>query len=151
MFQVPTVLFVGTTNLFRSRFAEAAFNHQAQARGIGWCACSRGLALGNSATAELPEPTKQALEGRAISPGHTAATPNPLTAEDLEMAYLIIGLSEHEHRPLVAELFPDWSAQFNFWEIDDSTDTGIGIEDAAPRISQEVEALIAAIMESAEG
>ena len=39
------VLFVCTGNYYRSRFAEAVFNHLAAARGLPWRAVSRGLAV----------------------------------------------------------------------------------------------------------
>ncbi len=40
-----TVLFLCTGNYYRSRHAEAVFNHHAAAAGLGWRATSRGLAL----------------------------------------------------------------------------------------------------------
>src|SRR3954453_5315436 len=40
-----TVLFLCTGNYYRSRHAEAVFNHHAAAAGLRWRATSRGLAL----------------------------------------------------------------------------------------------------------
>ena len=40
-----TILFICTGNYYRSRFAEAFFNHHAEVRGLCWRAISRGLAI----------------------------------------------------------------------------------------------------------
>ena len=40
-----TVLFLGTSNYYRSRFAEVLFNSVARKMGLPWRASSRGLAL----------------------------------------------------------------------------------------------------------
>jgi len=119
MFAIPTVLFVCTGNIYRSRFAEALFNHHAQAEGLGWCAFSRGLHPESIASEALSPHAQAALEARNIELHHTAAKKSPLTAEDLEMAHIIIALSAAEHRPLLAEQFPAWLDQFNFWEVGD--------------------------------
>ena len=39
------LLFICTGNYYRSRFAEAVFNHHAKQRGLPWRAFSRGLAI----------------------------------------------------------------------------------------------------------
>ncbi len=43
MFESNWALFVCTGNFYRSRFAEAVFNHEAGHAGLGWRAFSRGL------------------------------------------------------------------------------------------------------------
>ncbi|MDA0765999.1 MAG: low molecular weight phosphatase family protein [Verrucomicrobia bacterium] len=119
MFAIPTVLFICTGNIYRSRFAEALFNHHAQAEGLGWCAFSRGLRTESISSEGLSPHAQAALEARNIEVHHTATTKSSLTAEDLEMAHIIIALSAAEHRPLLAEQFPAWLDQFNFWEVGD--------------------------------
>src|SRR5207249_1727138 len=44
-FSMPSILFVCTGNFYRSRFAEAVFNHYAKQRQSPWRAFSRGLAV----------------------------------------------------------------------------------------------------------
>ena len=83
MFQVPTVLFVCTANLYRSRVAEALFNHHAQARSLGWCAFSRGLDPRMTEMDGLAPHAETALRDLQTERHHTAATKTPLTAEDL--------------------------------------------------------------------
>lgn len=140
MFQVPTVLFICTGNIFRSRFAEAAFNHQAEAAALGWCAFSRGLHPDVTDFDGISRHLQEALELRNIAPHHTAATKTTLIAEDLAMAHLIIALSENQHRPVIAERFPAWLEQCNFWEIADHDQ--LTQEDAALAIEAEVTALV---------
>lgn len=140
MFQVPTTLFVCTGNIFRSRFAEAVFNHHAEATGLGWCAFSRGLNPEVTDFDGISNHLHEALDRRGIAPHHTAATKSTLTAEDLGMAHLIIALSEAEHRPVVAQRFPDWIEQFNFWNIADHDQ--LAQEEAATAIEREVVALL---------
>lgn len=140
MFQVPTVLFVCTGNIYRSRFAEALFNHHAESSGLGWCAFSRGLMPGATDVAGLSPHAEKALETHGIAPHHTAATKTALTGEDLAMAHIIIALSENEHRPMVSRQFPDWLDQFNFWQVED-----VDLckpEDAVRTIEQEVMTLL---------
>jgi protein-tyrosine phosphatase len=45
--------------------------------------------------------------------------PAPCLSADLEAADLIIALKEAEHRPLLAERFPDWEHETEYWLIDD--------------------------------
>lgn len=140
MFQVPTALFVCTGNIFRSRFAEAAFNHHAEAAGLGWCAFSRGLDPGITEFNGISNHLREALDHRGIDSHHTSATPTALNAEDLGMAHLIIALDESEHRPVIAEHFPAWLEQFNFWDIADHD--RLAQEDAATAIEREVRTLL---------
>lgn len=108
------VLFVCTGNFYRSRFSEAIFNNQVQVREIQALAFSRGfythrvnprsLLNGN----ELSTFTRQALIERNISLDLTGSRRMPLTVEDLDDAHRIIAMSEHEHKAMALELFPDY-------------------------------------------
>ena len=146
MFKIPTVLFVSTTNSYRSRFAEAVFNHHAQAKGLGWCAFSRGLRP--EGPDELSPLARQALEERDIDLVHTSTTQTALSNEDLEMAHLIIALNQNEHQPLALQQFPTWIDQFNFWEIDNTSDSTP--DPALPKIEREIEALLADLIDAGQ-
>jgi protein-tyrosine phosphatase len=117
-----TVLFICTGNYYRSRFAEAVFNHHARKRGLNWSAFSRGLAI-HLAEGDLSPHARSGLEERRIGLHHTAATRVPLTREDLEMAGRRIALQEAEHQPMMEALFPDWAARTEYWQIADLDDT----------------------------
>ena len=147
MLSIPSVLFVCTGNVYRSRFAEALFNHHAEEGALGWCAFSRGLAPHLAEEPHLAPETRDALEARGIDLHHTAATKTPLAEADLRLAHLIIGLSEQEHAPMVRRQFPDWSEQFNFWQVED-----IALWDperALGAIETEVRTLIGLLKDSA--
>lgn len=145
MFHIPTVLFIGTANRNRSRIAEALFNHRAEERGLGWCAISRGLAV-DTADGALPAETRRLLETRGVALHHTATASSLLTTADLRGASIIVALDETEHRPLIENRFPDWTAQVNFW---DAGDTRTSPEDTHSLLEPEIDALLAAIEGSA--
>lgn len=115
-----SVLFICTGNYYRSRFAEALFNHYAELSGLRWCAISRGLAIdrvierNDLSSFTLAGLVERGVERRHISPEKTA-----LTAQDLANANLIIGLCEAEHRPLIEKTHPLWADQVIYWKVPD--------------------------------
>lgn len=113
------VLFLCTGNFYRSRFAEALFNHHAAQMGLPWRAVSRGLAI-HLAEGDLSPYTLEALTQRGIDLQHTGATRARLCQEDLEAADLVVAVCEREHRPLMQGQFPDWELRTRFWCVDDN-------------------------------
>lgn len=131
------VLFICTGNYYRSRFAEAVFNHVAEQRGLDWRAFSRGLATHLVAGAgEISLHTRFALTARGIPLTRTGPRPMPLQRVDLERAAVIIALKEAEHRALMHAQFPDWEDRVEYWHVHD-LDVG-GPEDAIPAIERAV-------------
>lgn len=112
------VLFICTGNYYRSRYAEALFNYEAELRGLGWRAFSRGLAI-HSIDGDLSPHTREALDREAIPLSCTAATRQALTAEDLEHAGKVIALKEAEHKPMMVRQFPDWAERITYWGVHD--------------------------------
>ena len=142
------VLFLCTVNFYRSRFAEAVFNHHAPnhlpGHMPGWTAFSRGLAI-HLAEGDLSPYTAEALEQRGIPLHRTAPSRQPLEAQDLEAAHLVIALDAEEHQPMVAARFPDWEERITFWDV---ADTHLVTPEAAlPAIEQEVLALLRRLAE----
>jgi protein-tyrosine phosphatase len=134
------VLFICTGNYYRSRFAEALFNHLAEEIRLPWRAFSRGLAI-HWAEGPISEHTRRGLAERRIDLRHTGPERVQLAETDLRAADLIIALKDQEHRPMIAEQFPDWSAKVVFWDVTDlpySTP-----EVALPAIEELVGALVA--------
>lgn len=120
--RLETVLFLGTANHNRARFAEILFNSIAENMGVPWKSHSRGLAVpqGTKKTA-MAEPAVKALTARGIHAlMDTARPPMQVTSEDLEGAARIIALNYKEHFPLLQEQFPGWVDQVEFWNIDSS-------------------------------
>lgn len=131
------ILFICTGNYYRSRFAEALFNHRAWGLGIPWRAFSRGLATHMvQGLGDLSVYTRFALTARGIALRHTAPNPRPLTLEDLEMAERSIALKEDEHRSMMRDQFPEWENRIEYWAVHDldfSTP-----EEALPQIEKQV-------------
>lgn len=133
------VLFVCTGNFYRSRYAEALFNHQAEASELEWRAFSRGLAI-HFAEGDISPYTRMALERRRIELRHTGQTRVQIRDEDLQGSDLVIMLDRSEHQPLMAELYPQWVDRVEYWGCED-------IQFEAPErcmsmIERNVEALI---------
>jgi len=122
------VLFLCTGNYYRSRYAEAWFNHAAVRRGLDWRAFSRGLVLQPMARLGLSSHAARRLEARNIPPHQTAADPTQVIEADLRRATRIVALKETEHRPLLAQLHPGWEHRVEYWEIDD-------LDRAAPEVT----------------
>jgi protein-tyrosine phosphatase len=113
------LLFVCTGNYYRSRFAEAFFNHHAEARGLTWQAFSPGLGIHAVPEGDLSEFTREALAVRAIDLRHTGRTRVQLSGDDLDRADAIIALDENEHRAMVMRQFPGWEKRMTFWSVQD--------------------------------
>lgn len=113
-----TVLFVCSGNFYRSRFAEAVFNHLALNRRLAWRAHSRGFSP-HLAMADLSPLAREALELRHIPLALTRRKPAKLLPLDFRRADLVICLNEAEHRPLLRRDFSEWSEQVTFWHIPD--------------------------------
>lgn len=112
------VLFVCTGNFYRSRFAEAVFNHHAEARGSTWRAFSRGLAT-HLVNGELSEHVVLGLEARGIDRRHTGERPAQLTEADLRVAANVVALKESEHRRMFRMLHPTFVELVTYWEVHD--------------------------------
>ena len=114
------VLFICTGNYYRSRFAEAVFNHGAEQRGLDWRAFSRGLATHLvDGQGDISLHTRVALVARGIPLRYAATKPTPLTRPDLERAARIIALKELEHRAMMRAQFPDWENRVEYWKVHD--------------------------------
>ena len=125
------VLFICTGNYYRSRYAEAVFNHHSEALGLPWRAFSRGLATHLIPPGFYLSPqTEEHLLARNIDLRHTAADKQQLSEQDLADANLIIALKDDEHRPMVHTMFPEWEEKMLFWDVGDqphvAPDEGLG-------------------------
>ena len=115
-----TLLFICTGNYYRSRFAEALFNHHAELRGLSWRAISRGLAIERVIEVnKLSGFTFAAMLQRGIKPQHTSVDLNALTSLYLIDADLAIAMCEAEHRPMMIEKHPLWVDHVIYWHVND--------------------------------
>jgi protein-tyrosine phosphatase len=138
---MPEVLFLCTGNYYRSRYAEALFNHEAGLRGLDWRAFSRGLAIHLAPPGGLSPHTTLRLLERRIARDGTSADPVQVAEADFTRAARIIALKETEHRPMIARLHPAWVDRVGYWEISDLD--GATPEDALAAIEKHVAALLA--------
>jgi protein-tyrosine phosphatase len=134
----PWVLFVCSGNYYRSRFAEAVFNHRALRRSSRWRAFSRGLAI-HLVDGDLSPHTEEGLHRRGIDRAMTGPTRVSLSESDLERASRVIALKESEHRPLMQRLFPRWADRIDYWRVHDLDCAGP--EEALPQIERLVASL----------
>ena len=139
---VRVVLFLCTGNYYRSRHAEAVFNHHAAVRGLPWRAASRGLALeyGVHNVGPLARATIERLGALGIAHAEYLRFPARVTEADLAAADLIVALKEAEHRPMVVERYPGWDEKVNYWAVHDVDFAPP--EEALPQIEREVIELI---------
>jgi protein-tyrosine phosphatase len=114
------VLFICTGNYYRSRFAEAVFNHHAEVLGLPWRAFSRGLAIHLVPPEFVLSPqTREHLNARKMELRHTAPYRAQLSEEDLSLSDIIVALKDDEHRPMIRDMFPDWENRIIFWDVGD--------------------------------
>lgn len=135
------LLFLCTGNYYRSRFAEYLFNHHVMEHALPWQAFSRGLAI-EMLKEDAGPISPHALLGlveRGIHPGQIRS-PIALTRQDLEDAQHIIALKQMEHRPLLANSFPEWAGQIEYWHVHDIED--VHPEQALPQIETHVQDLL---------
>lgn len=132
----PKVLFICTANYYRSRFAEALFNHHAELRRLEWRAFSRGLFIDAVPEGLISRQTVLALNERGIGLHHTGPGRVQISQEDLQGAQLAIALKEAEHKPMMERLFPAWTDKVTFWDVDDLP--VLASEQALPKIESQV-------------
>ena len=116
---MPEILFLCTGNYYRSRYAEALFNHEAKQRGLDWRAFSRGLAIHLAPPDGLSPHTMRRLQERAIPREHTGPDPRQVREQDFRRAARVVALKETEHRRLLAAQHPKWENRVTYWEIGD--------------------------------
>jgi protein-tyrosine phosphatase len=144
------LLFVCTGNYYRSRFAEAVFNHRAEAAGLPWRAFSRGLFPGwVEDHNDLSPYTRSALAEREIPLHHTGQKRTQLTQEDLDRADHTILLKKTEHHPMMLKAFPELADRVEYWEVHDIDFAEP--EEALPEIEQLVETLVEKLKADPEG
>ncbi len=135
-----TVLFLCTGNYYRSRFAEALFNHAAAERGLAWRAESRGLRLHEENVGPMSRQAIRWLGQRGIVVAEPIRFPREVSVAELKAADLIVAVKEAEHRPLLEERFPAFRGRVEFWQIHDVYDAPP--DEILPLLAEEVERLI---------
>lgn len=137
------ILFLCSGNYFRSRFAEELFNHWARRLQLDWRADSRGLISDLSGlrnVGHISPHTLEALSARGIRPQGGQRWPQPVVEQELQAADRVIAMKEVEHRPMMAQRFPQLIDRIEYWAVDD-----IDVEVPARCIAQAEARLLALI------
>lgn len=118
----PNFLFVCTANYYRSRFAEIYCNFQAARLGLPVRADSAGLEMArwrDYNPGELSPHAVGMLEQLQIPVAQPPRAPRQFSPAMLGPEVRLIALSETEHRPMMARLFPEVVAGTEFWSVED--------------------------------
>ncbi len=112
------ILFLCTGNYYRSRFAEFFLRHLASMEGYEWKIESRGLRINPSNNGPISPFTVFECDRLNIPMG-PVRNPIPVTESDFLKARHVVAVKEVEHRPLMAEAFPMFENQIEYWNIHD--------------------------------
>ncbi len=112
------VLFLCSGNYYRSRYAEALFNHHARREGWPWRAFSRGLST-HLIDGDISPHTREHLLRRGIALRQTAPGRRSLSRADLVAAAHIVALKESEHRPVMLARYPKQAGRVEYWKVHD--------------------------------
>ena len=142
------VLFLCTGNYYRSRFAEIIFSTLARKRHSSWTAASRGLRLnmGVHNIGPISPLALAALAEHGLSPPLPIRYPQQVTAMDFQIASIIIGMDESEHRRMMMESFPQYASRIEYWHIHDLDRSGP--EAALTMVETQVRALVDRILDT---
>ncbi|MDB2481529.1 hypothetical protein N9W84_00015 [bacterium] len=127
------VCFVCTGNYYRSRFAEAVFNHLAEECDVGHVAESRGFQISAADEVakkygELSPYTRDRMDELDIEERHTSSERQMIKKEDLKLFDLFIILDRSEHFSMVKEFVGedeemiDSAKNFKYWGVKDVFD-----------------------------
>jgi protein-tyrosine phosphatase len=117
---MKTVLFLCSGNYYRSRFAEHYFNWLAVQHDLRWQADSRGLHVGRAGNiGPISCYAREGLQSRGVLLNGHCRLPKQVLEDDLAQADLVIAVKEAEHRPAMADLFPQWVERIRYWHVDD--------------------------------
>ena len=123
-----TLLFIGSTNLYRSRFCEHLFNHLATQQALDWQAISRGVALKNGMgnVGPISPDVTRGLHYRGIATPLTVfRDPLQLTEPDLRLADTSIVVDGDALWVPMNRRFPAWVDSVHYWQIGDLSVTPV--------------------------
>ena len=129
------ILFICTGNYYRSRFAEAVFNHRAEQKRLPWAAFSRGLAV-HLAEGYISSFAAEGLLARQIDLRHTGLQRVQLSEDDLLKADRRIAMDRTEHFPMMQNQFAAWADKIEYWDVPDLPYRSF--EEALPEIEQRI-------------
>ena len=119
--RIQSVLFLGSYNYYRCRFAEEFLNHRADLLGMPWKADSRGLVTDISnllSTDQMHPKAVEYLKKKGVQLVGAQRFPTRVVESDFHKRDRVVALCECEHRAMIEESFPQYTDQVEFWEIE---------------------------------
>lgn len=111
------VLFLCTGNYYRSRTAEALFDHYASETGLSLFARSRGLRLNAGNKGPISRHAVAWLTDRQVP--FERRDPMDVSEQMLASAEHVVAVDESEHRSMMQERFAEWADQIEYWVVHD--------------------------------
>ena len=115
------VLFLGSSNYYRSRFCEEYFNHHAAGARVAWQAISRALRAQPSTLNPGPMSAfaVEYLAQRAIRPINHLRLPLEVTSFDWHTSDVLVAMNEAENRPMLESAWPTYASAVRYWTVGD--------------------------------
>ncbi|MCC5932316.1 MAG: hypothetical protein JJU28_23930 [Cyclobacteriaceae bacterium] len=135
------ILFIGTENYSRCRFAEILFNHLALRFQLEWKAYSRGIDLNIKEKGPISAMTLLLCKALYVELPKPIKYPEFLTHSDMEHAEIIIAMSEEEHMSFLRKNYPHFADKIRYFNIPKNQKPKEGLKALQRNIFQVVENL----------
>ncbi|WP_084659705.1 low molecular weight phosphatase family protein [Vibrio sonorensis] len=116
------VLFLCTGNYYRSRMAEAYFNHLAEEHGLPFRADSRAILQDLSNTGnegKIAQPVIEILSAINVPCDTANRSPICVTVDELDAFDVVVAMDDDEHRPMIEKSFARFAAKVNYLTVGD--------------------------------
>lgn len=110
------VLFIGTMNTYRSRFAEIYLNHISTEDNLPITSYSVGFETNSSSRQLLDLDTLEYCKKLDI-PIASLRTPTQVMKFHFENFDHVIAMDETEHREMMRAYFPEWENKISYWMV----------------------------------
>jgi protein-tyrosine-phosphatase len=135
------ILFIGTENYSRCRFAEILFNHLALRFQLEWKAYSRGIDLNPKEKGPVSAMTLLLCKALYVELPKPIKYPESLTTSDILEADIIIAMNEEEHRDYLTHIYPQFASKIRYFKISKTQKPKEGLKALQRNIFQVIENL----------
>lgn len=135
------ILFIGTENYSRCRFAEILFNHLALRFQLEWKAYSRGIDLNPKEKGPVSAMTLLLCKALYVELPKPIKYPQLLMYSDIEDADIVIAMNEDEHKEFLTQHYPRFAGKIKFFQISKHQKPREGLKALQRQIFQVIENL----------